>query len=334
MPPLDFAADPAELDATAITVLAPVTRQRLQKFIAALTAPSIPARPSPVQGIRQAPLATLQTLALRRQRLVDPVPAPATAAVDASVKAWQAAWAECVAAIAPVGNQPPLLWYIRRRALPGQAAIAGIAVPVGTDDVTLKAQVDARLGALGLTAQVAAVIARATPFAVARLTAFLGAPRINASDVLLPAAVTALEAALPPAVAPGPITTPPILTPPASAGLSRLNSARDAFRLVTRPPLPPGTPLPLTEADVVDVASDFEDPHLGDGLALLASAMMADPLVRGDLVWLGGSGQALAVDGEAAALGSAALADFAGKLRPIVRGKETDALVQLLAQAG
>ncbi len=365
MPPIDFSADPAELDATSVVVLAPVSRQRLQKFLAALQSATIVARPDPSQGLRQAPLLTLQALAIRRSRRAveaaarDAEAAAQAAAADATIRAWQAAWGEAVAAIAPTGGQPPLVWYIRRRSVPSEARVSGIAVPVGTDDVALDARVDARLAELGLTARVNAITAAATPFATARITAFLGAPRISASDVLMASAVRDLEAAVPQAAPTSPPTLPPTLPPtgplvdgpilgrpgvapratdlvarPGSTGLTRLTSARATLNAALLARLPAGQKPVLTEADVVDVASDYGDPRLGDGLDRLAAAMAKDPLARESLLWLGDSGHALALDRTAQALPAAGLADLGDKLRPIARDKQTDALVRLLATTG
>ena len=306
-----------------VVVLAPVTRQRLQKFLAALASPTIAARPDPSQGLRQAPLLTLRALAVRRTRAVEisarDAEAEARAAIaDATIKAWQAAWAEAVAAISPVGGQPPLVWYIRRRAVPSEARISGIAVVLGTDDAGLQSRLDPRLEELGLTARVNAINAVSTPFAAARIAALLGAPRIIASDILTAAAVHDLEAALPPLPSPGPTTEPtpgPIPERPTSVlpglvsprvdlvpvtalrpGLTRLTSARVALSEAIRARLPAGQRPPLTEADVVDVATEYGDPRLGDGLARLGAAMAQDALARDSLLWLGDSGQALALD--------------------------------------
>ena len=355
MPPIDFAADPAELDATAVVVLAPVTRQRLQKFLAALASPTIAARPDPSQGLRQAPLATLRALAVRRTRAAetaarDAEAAARAAAADATIKAWQAAWAEAVAAIAPAGGQPPLIWYIRRRAVPSEARISGIAVALGTDDAGLQARLVPRLAELALTARVNAINAASTPFATARVAAMLGAPRIIASDILMASAVRDLEAALPAQVpappVPGPGTPTGVLaadvvpraelTPVTvfSTGLTRLTSARVALSDAIRMRVPVGQKPLLTEADVVDVATDYGDPRLGEGLARLSTAMAQDPLARDSLLWLGSSGQALVLDRTAQSIPSAGVASFADQLRTIARGQQTDALVRLLATTG
>lgn len=366
MPPVDFAADPAELDATAVVVLAPVSRQRLQKFLTALGSISTTVRPDPSQGLRQPPLVTLRALAIRRTKAVeaaqrDAAAAAADAAADATVRAWQAAWGEAVAAITPAGGLAPLVWYVRRRSVPSEAKIAGIAVPVGTDDVTLKANVDARLAELALAARVGAINGQATPFAVSRIVAFLGAPRIIRSDLLMTSAVHDLEAALP---KPVPTTTPPVTAAapggaaaaPASplglrtataagarsldtlevggAAAARIVEARKALNAALLARRPTAIAAQLTEADVVDVASSYSDPRLGDGLDRLSAAMTSDPLARDALQFLGDSGQALALDSLAQSLSSAQLAKFADALRPIARGKQADALTRLLATTG
>lgn len=372
MPPIDFAGDAAELDATGVVVLAPVSRQRLQKFLAALARPTIAARPDPSQGLRQAPLAMLQALALRRARvsetlLRDAAAAAQAAAADAAIKAWQAAWGEAVAAIQPTGGLAPLVWYVRRRAVASEAKVTGIAVPIGSDDVGLKRAVDARLGELGLAARVTALNTQATPFAAARITAFLGAPRISASDVLMTSAVHDLEAVLPapppapapapgstpgttPAPTPGPRRDPPIGLGPVPGrpgvsplgaerlapriGLERLAEARNRTSIAVRDTRTSASETPLlSEADVVDVASDYGGPATGDGLARLAMAMANAPLARDGLVWLGDSGQALALDRAGRDLSDAALPGFVGKLRTIVADRKADALAELLAPA-
>jgi hypothetical protein len=165
-------------------------------------------------------------------------------------------------------------------------------------------------------------------------------------------AVRDLEAALPkPAPAPTPTPAPvepprpgvpvlgspgvaPIIRATGSVGLTRLTSARTALSAVILARRPAGQKPLLTEADVVDIASDYGDPRLGAGLDRLAAAMAQDPLARDSLLWLGESGQALALDRMAQALPAAGLADFADRLRPIARGKQTDALVRLLATTG
>lgn len=354
MPPIDFSADPAELDATGVVVLAPVTRQRLQKFLAALQRTTLAARPDPAQGVRQAPLAMLQALSARRARAAetairDAEAAARAAAAEAEIRAWQAAWAEAVAAIPPTPDAPPLVWYVRRRAVPSEAKVTGIAVPVGTDDAALQRAVGARLNELNLTARVSAINQRATPFAAARISAFLGAPRIHRSDLLMTAVVRDLEAVLP-AAAPAPASAAPVTTtrpvieravsptaartPTTDLGVERLTSARAALNLAVLARQPPDEPPLLTEADVIDVASDYGDPRLGDGLDRLDRAMAREPLARADWLWLGDTGQARALDAVARDLPSAQLPGFIGQLRPVVAARQADGLARLLARAG
>jgi hypothetical protein len=119
--------------------------------------------------------------------------------------------------------------------------------------------------------------------------------------------------------------------PASRVGVDRLTSARLALNTAVLARQPAGEKPLLTEADVVDVASDYGDPTLGDGLDRLAGAMAKDPLPRAGLLWLGDSGLALELDRTARDLSAAELAGFADKLRPIVGGKQADELKTLLA---
>ena len=97
---------------------------------------------------------------------------------------------------------PTLIWYVRRRAVAYRPNVTGIAVAISGDDAALTKQLGDRLVALGLQSRVDAIRAAATPFATARMTAFLGSPRIVSSDLLLIAGTRELERALPPATPP------------------------------------------------------------------------------------------------------------------------------------
>ena len=119
---------------------------------------------------------------------------------DAQTKAWQAAWAEAVAALPIEDGLPPRLWYVRRRALAYEPKITGIAVPVTGADLQLEIDLTKRLADLGLADRVKKLTDELTPFAAARIAAFLGSPKIMASDAFFFAAVHELEAAVPPLI--------------------------------------------------------------------------------------------------------------------------------------
>jgi hypothetical protein len=246
MPPIDLLADPLDLDATGVVVFAPVTRPRLQRFEQALSQLALRAQSDPGQGIRRAPADMLAALLARRGKYLEAAQRDAdaearAAAADAETRTWQTAWAEAVAALPTEDGLPPLLWYVRRRSVPYASRVAGIAVAVSGDDERLTNTVDARLRVLGLEERVAAIAAGATPFAEARIFAFLGAPVLMGSVALMGSAVHDLELAMPIIIAadtvpgggdtvadggdtaptrPAPGETPPIIVaPPASLRL-------------------------------------------------------------------------------------------------------------------
>jgi len=336
LPPIDLAGDPEDLDATGVVVLAPLTRQRLQRFELLLGGLSTATRADPGQGVRRAPAQMLAALLARNTRLAeararDAAARARTESAEARLGAWQAAWAEAVAALPASDGMPPLLWYARRRALPGGDSATGAAVAFSGDDAGLQQAVEARLRALGQADRLGTIAAAATPFALARALAFLGAPRIAASTVLSAAALRDLEAALPRAAAPAGSgttgTASPSLPPArlgARPGFGRLVTARAAGAAATR----------LSEADVIAIAADYGDPRLGDGLARVAQALSADPLPQAGEIWLGGSGVALDIDRAARDLPDENLAGFATGLRQAARDQSAEALQLLLAGTG
>lgn len=203
MPPIDLLADPLDLDATGVVVLAPVTRPRLQRFDQALTQLSMKAEADPGQGIRRAPAQMLAAMLARRTKFMEAASRDAEAvaraeAADAEIRTWQTAWAEAVAEITAEDGLPTLLWYVRRRSAPYASRVAGVAIPVTGDDLGLSRMVDKTLGSLGLRERVRTLALRSTAYAEARMVSFLGAPRILGSAILLSSAVRDLEATVPP----------------------------------------------------------------------------------------------------------------------------------------
>lgn len=344
LPPIDLLGDPADLDATGIVVMVPVTRARLQRFEAALAATSRPTLPDPAQGIRQAPADMLASMLARRTRLLSlitpPTPqATAEAAIaDSQTAAWTAAWNEAVAALPSTESHSPLLWYFRRRAVADRSNIVGVAVAVGGDDETILAAIGERAEALGFTARLTKLNDEATPFAEARIAAFLGSTRILKSDLLLSSAVHDLEAAVPaatPAPSPAPLPSPgPVLDIPLAhpsdlvlartlrSGVSRLNLSR---LIAASAVAAAGTQPKLSEADVIDVASDYAGPRLGDGLDRL-SAALATPIDSNGQVWIGGTGLGLALDGAARDVSGPDFAEFAKSVTDAVTAKDAPAL--------
>ncbi len=359
LPPIDLNGDPADLDATGIIVLAPVTRQRLQAFEAALSALDMPARPDPGQGLRRVPAQLLAQLAARRaiavpQLAPDPAAAARIAKAAHDTQQWHTAWAEAVSAIPLDATGTPLVWYIRRRAVAYESRMVGLAVEASGDDEALKNTVDQHVAALKLNDEMATIASRSTPLAMARIYAFLGGPKLAASTILTASAVKDLLAVLP-AVQTGGISPPlppigvrpPILPPmrpdptltisPAvfasRAGLSRLATTR--LTLSSQLLRLGGTQDLLSEADVIDVTSDYGDPNLGDGIAAIRGALPSDLPDSGQL-WLGNTGQALDLDHVARRLAGDALTKFAKGVSDLSKTATDDAakaLATLIASA-
>jgi hypothetical protein len=216
-------------------------------------------------------------------------------------------------------------------------------VPIGGDDAGLQRAVDTQLEKLGLTDRVTKLSQAATPFAAARIVAFLGAPRISASGILMASAVRDLEAVV--AQPTGGTVTPPVVERPTDVrpgspvvgrpgterpGVDRVRDARLAFARAAAVRRPTGEQQLLTEADVVDVASDYGDPRLGDGLDRLAAARK-EPLKPDAEVWLGDTGQALLLDRVARDLSADGIEKFNDRVGEIVAARRAEELERFLA---
>lgn len=354
MPPIDLLADPLDLDATGVVVLAPVSRPMLQRFDQALTQLSMRAVSDPGQGIRRAPAQMLAAMLSRRTKFLEAARRDAAAvaraeAEDAEIRTWQTAWAEAVAAIDTSNGLPPLLWYVRRRSVPYASRVAGIAVTVTGDDASLATAVRTRLNLLGLASRITAVTNLTTPFAEARLLSFLGAPRVLNSAILMTSAVHDLEA-MARTINRGGETVAAAAADTISAELARKLDAAAALRdvkgsLATRggtvltgvradTPGPIGKQ-PITEGDVMDVASTYADPRLGEGLERIAEQLgETTPMADSSARWIGDTGKALELDRAARDVRPWAFAKFATDLVKLADDKDSDGLALLIANAG
>jgi hypothetical protein len=356
LPAIDLTPN-ADLGAAGVVILAPISRPTLQRFEQALAQLSMHVTTDLAQGYRRPTADVLAGMLARRTALVttpinDPAATAQAAASDAQTKAWQAAWAEAVAALPVADGLPPRLWYVRRRAVAYEPKITGIAVPVTGADLQLEVDLTKRLADLGLADRVKKLTDESTPFAAARIAAFLGSPKIMASDAFFFAAVHELEAAVPRA-APLPPTT---IDAPAAATTARLATASTAAlvaaarptlaagrmertglsrltvnRVLTNATLASGVPQLLTEGDIVDVAADFSDPRLGEGLDKLTAALGAPPLTRVQLAWLADNGDTLDLDDQARGLDATDLATFATSLRTAINANDAAAVAKLIA---
>jgi hypothetical protein len=92
------------------------------------------------------------------------------------------------------------------------------------------------------------------------------------------------------------------------------------------------TPLKLGEGEVMDVAQDYSDPRLGEGLQRVAAAIGGGWPSAKEAVWLGESDKALPVDLAFRAVAEERLADFAALLKAAVTAQDTKAVDDLLAK--
>jgi hypothetical protein len=218
-----------------------------------------------------------------------------------------------------------MLWYVRRRSVPQQSAVAGVAVPIAGGDVAADNTLRERLGTLNLGDRFTTLTADATPAATARLTNLLANARITSSDVLVAAAVRDLEAVRTVPETPTEPQPPdrPVLVN--RTGRERIDIRRTEFANLAAE----GRPERLVEADVVDIASDFERAEIGDGLERIAEARGA-AITGEDAVWLGNSGLALEVDHAGARLTGVELAEFTTRLDAAVRDRSEPDLNALI----
>ena len=347
LPPIDLLGSAADLDNTGAVVLVPVTRQKMQDLVVRLSTLTRTATNTSAQtAARRLPVDMLTQILQRRALIAMPprstAETAASAAADATLAAWQAAWRDAVAALPPAGEgQPPLLWYLRRRTVAYESRLVGVAVVVTGDDAALATALNARLDATGVRTRVDALRARATPFADARLESFLGSPRIMASDLLLPSAVHAVEAAAP---LPPPIITPPVATS-ASPAIRPATAAPTLGSVLSTPILTPPittTPIitppiiviprpPLTETAVLAAAVAFVDPALGDGLDRILAVYGTPAMTAPQILWLANTGAVPDLDRAIRGRSDADLPGIAAKLRASVDASDVDSLNRLIA---
>lgn len=316
LPPIDLMGDPEDLDATGILVLAPVTRQRLQRFEQALSSLSTGALADPAQGIRRAPANLLAAMQARRSKLIEARARDAeanarSAEADTEIKAWHAAWAEAVAALPKDEDQAPMLWYVRRRAVANRSQVTGIAVALAGNDERLSREVRIHIGNLGEEMNLADLEARSTHFAAARIFAFLGAPRIISSGLLTRAVLNDLKDLL-----------------PAPDGAKPSDDAASTVQ--------------LSEGDVIDVASRYGDPRLGEGLSRIravwaAKLLTEPPLTKADRIaqmWLAQTGLLLALDRAGRETDPADFGTFVIEVVKAIKAQNESALAVLLGVGG
>jgi hypothetical protein len=242
-----------------------------------------------------------------------------------------------------------LLWYTRRRSIAYRSRVAGVAVAVAGDDVVIDAIVNENLARLKLEKRLANLNAKATPQASARIIALLGAPAVSGSDILTAAVISDLERVASGETSPAPVPSsdaprlaavgsvnPAVLgrLTTASTGLAAARTGLNRVALSTARGVSTAaradTTLSLGEGEVLDVAQDYSDPRLGEGLSRLDKPLgEAWPDAKG-AIWLGETGKALVIDSAFRAVPGEQIADFADLLGKVVDKQEAAAIDKLL----
>ena len=348
LPVIDLKARTADLDATGILIMVPVTRQRFQRFDNALPSTSTTVATDAASAAAKPAFDMLSNLVSKRRKAIEAAErdAEAKARIEAEqlkVKAWHAAFQEAVSALPSEGGRPPLLWYTRRRSIAYQTRVAGVGVPVSGDDVVISATVNANLARLKLEKRVAALNGKATPQATARFIALLGSRAVSKSDVLTVSVISDVEKTIKSRSLPEIMTLQPAASfnpsvtgafQPASSAVaaarSDLGRTASSTGIVNPALLPRIDEINLTEGQVLDVAQRYSGPRLGEGYARLDATLGEEWPDAKSAIWLGETGKALDVDTAFRAAPGEKLADFAELLKTAVAGQDSGAIDKVL----
>jgi hypothetical protein len=179
LPPMDLTGEGGSLSGIEVAVLAPVSRARLARFEAALA--NLTVRATPAARTRDP---QTRRRARRHARPARPPARSARPRLRHPHRGGGRGAAHLDGGLdrggrgAPAGHGlPPLLWHVRRRSVPREGVLAGVAVPISGDDAAHEEAVRRRVDELGLTDRLRGIGERGTTAAVARMTAFLGAAR-------------------------------------------------------------------------------------------------------------------------------------------------------------
>ncbi len=347
LPPIDLDGPADELDATGIVILVPVNRQRYQRFAAELLSTSMPVSGDPSLSGKSSAVGMLDALLLRQRKDIEKAERDAALAANAArlaqeQQSWRSKFDEAIANISAPEGQLPMLWYVRRRSVAHRTQTEGLPLAISGDDIVVSAIVNENLGKLKLEKRVAALNAKATPQAAARVMALLGAPRIARSDIFTASVVSDLEKvatgkaeavleAVRPLLGAGPAggrgTGPGRMElPDRTSGTGRTIFARPAFeRLATASAegrstaARSDTPLTLSVAEVSEIESDYGGVRLGEGIAALESVLGEEWPAPKEALVLGESGLALALDAQFDRLASERLPEAAERVADILQ---------------
>lgn len=240
LPPIDLETGEDDLDHLSILIVAPITRQELEKRKRELSTVTRAVRSSaPLMLAKRSPFEALVKTIL-------PIPLVPVDTTQRTVnEAWDNALKDAQSAVRISDNG--CFWYLRRRQLPYYAEISSATLRLAGDAAALDATVNARLAADNTEQQFTDIIARMPRLAIAEAVNLLGAPRLAVSTRLQDKVFAASD-------------------------LLRRGALN---ALATTPPDATGA---LTHANVLEVSRRFGDPRLGEGIDALLQAV--DPPSR------------------------------------------------------
>lgn len=264
LPPIDLRDSDAALDATAVLMLAPVSRTEFRR-LAPLLVPRLRVlkAAAPNRVAQQKPLEMLLRLRL-------------PAAVDTGTTPADQEWA----ALARL----PTLWYVRRRNLAWRADLAGRAVAaVGRNELVAEQAVRTRIASLGLTPALDRVLGATSTATAARVMTLLATPTLQSSPTLTAATLGALAGQIQPIA--GETATIAAAAPTTKARSAGTNTK--AIKTAARAddtinPAPTGA---IELASVLALTAEVERGQLGLGLQRLETATH-QPVTRTALIAL------------------------------------------------
>ncbi len=365
LPPMDLDASAEDIDATAVVILIPVNRQRYYRFVNALDRTTIPAAGDTSLVGKNSAVDMLDALMLRRRKQIESDTRNAeldknAAAIAADAQKWQSAFAEAVANLPEQNGQVPLIWYVRRRAIAYRTQVHGLPIKLTGDDIAVSAIVNDNLGRLKLEKRLAKISALATPAANARVVALLGAPRISRSDVMTASVIADLEKIAngsPDAILDG--VRPTFEVRDGSGSIATIGTlGRGGATIAGRPGIfdrtdvaalrggvdrirlaavlgrstaaRADTELGLSEAEVLDLASDYGDPNLGEGIAAIESILGEAWPDEKTAIFLGDSSLGLPIDSAFRKLKPEILPETSKKLADVVAAKDAKTVQEFL----
>ncbi|MBE0623294.1 MAG: hypothetical protein IH606_00655 [Burkholderiales bacterium] len=256
---IDLSVPVESLDSTTVMILAPVPRHEWRVVVTRLgTATTRLVKPAAPNLLAQRkPFEVLQQLR---------VPRTVQGALDPS-KASDAEWQRLASL--------PNLWFVRRRHLAYRDDYTGVWQQVtGIDERAAELALRTRVGELGLTGNLDAVLKNATPAAASTITNLLASAKFSESPALTAAAIGSLSSAM--------------------------STATDS-----------GAVSGLDQASVLKVASQLSAPGVGDGLQKVELAAGAEKISSANLQAIAASDEWTKVDAVASVASRAEVVEIA-----------------------